>query len=173
MNPLKRLAGLAKNYLHRVQIPSQSKFARFCPLKGVQHMHRLICYRELFYDSSSLRGSQQTLEAPQSTSSLRVSLLCPETHRLGLNDEENGKDKSKKTKINWELPPLSSLEEIFGDIVEKGLKNGLDDLIKRLNSQPIRVATVCSGTESPLLAIEMIQKRKIVKKDDIYPWLRS
>jgi site-specific DNA-cytosine methylase len=58
--------------------------------------------------------------------------------------------------LNTELPPLSSIEAIFKDITAKALSLGLRGALKT-NPTPLRVATMCSGTESPLLAIEMVQ----------------
>jgi site-specific DNA-cytosine methylase len=58
--------------------------------------------------------------------------------------------------LNTELPPLSSIEDIFKDITAKALRLGLREALKK-TPVPLRVATMCSGTESPLLAIEMVQ----------------
>jgi site-specific DNA-cytosine methylase len=58
--------------------------------------------------------------------------------------------------LNTDLPPLSSIEAIFKDITAKALTLGLRKALKT-NTTPLRVATMCSGTESPLLAIEMVQ----------------
>ena len=55
------------------------------------------------------------------------------------------------------LPPLSSIDDIFKDIVTKALDMGLKKILHKSNRQPLRVATMCSGTESPLLALEMVQ----------------
>ncbi|KAJ6110097.1 C-5 cytosine methyltransferase [Penicillium sp. IBT 16267x] len=60
--------------------------------------------------------------------------------------------------IAWNLPPMSNLEEIFTDLAQKAMGLGLERVLQRLDGRPLRVATVCSGTESPLLALEMIQK---------------
>lgn len=64
--------------------------------------------------------------------------------------------------IAWNLPPMSNLEEIFTDLAQKAMGLGLELVLKRLDSRPLRVATVCSGTESPLLALEMIQHGKLL-----------
>jgi site-specific DNA-cytosine methylase/superfamily II DNA or RNA helicase len=55
------------------------------------------------------------------------------------------------------LPPLSSIDDIFRDITTKALDLGLREALQKLNRQPLRVATMCSGTESPLLALDMVQ----------------
>lgn len=59
--------------------------------------------------------------------------------------------------IDTSLPPLSGTREIFSDITKTALKNGLTPILNKLQGRPIRVATLCSGTESPLLALNMIQ----------------
>lgn len=54
--------------------------------------------------------------------------------------------------------PMSDLDEIFQDMTAKALRLGFDKAVKHLKSRRLRVATMCSGTESPLLALEMIRK---------------
>ncbi|KAI2676555.1 hypothetical protein CBS147355_5657 [Penicillium roqueforti] len=56
------------------------------------------------------------------------------------------------------LPPLHTLREIFADMASKAMEIGLEQVLIRLGSRPLRVATMCSGTEAPLLALELIQK---------------
>ncbi|KAJ5084094.1 C-5 cytosine methyltransferase [Penicillium alfredii] len=60
--------------------------------------------------------------------------------------------------FDWELPPLHKLEDIFKDLADKALTQGFADVLSHLGQRPLRVATMCSGTESPLLALEMIQR---------------
>jgi hypothetical protein len=66
------------------------------------------------------------------------------------------RDAGEPKGLNTELPPLSSIEAIFKDITAKALSLGLREALKT-NPVPLRVATMCSGTESTLLAIEMVQ----------------
>ncbi|KAJ5353028.1 hypothetical protein N7452_002002 [Penicillium brevicompactum] len=56
-----------------------------------------------------------------------------------------------------DLPPLFELEEIFADMASKAQRLGFAPVLDALNGRPLRVATMCSGTEAPLLALEMIQ----------------
>ena len=65
--------------------------------------------------------------------------------------------KSKQRGIDTSLPPMSDLHDIFGDIIDKALANGLYDTIADMEHKVIPVATMCSGTESPLLAWQMFQ----------------
>ncbi|KAJ5466265.1 hypothetical protein N7530_010052 [Penicillium desertorum] len=56
-----------------------------------------------------------------------------------------------------DLPPLHTLTDIFADMASNALKMGFEHVLSRLGSRPLRVATMCSGTEAPLLALELIQ----------------
>ena len=53
------------------------------------------------------------------------------------------------------LPPISSIPGIFTDIVSRVPE--ITKVAERIKGRKLRVATMCSGTESPLLALEMIQ----------------
>lgn len=59
-----------------------------------------------------------------------------------------------------DLPPLHTLTDIFADMASNALKMGFEHVLSRLGSRPLRVATMCSGTEAPLLALELIQTGK-------------
>ncbi|KAJ5676207.1 hypothetical protein N7462_009104 [Penicillium macrosclerotiorum] len=60
--------------------------------------------------------------------------------------------------LDQNLPPLYMLGDIFQDLSAKALSLGFANVLRHLGDRPLRVATVCSGTESPILALEMIQK---------------
>jgi site-specific DNA-cytosine methylase len=82
----------------------------------------------------------------------------------------NATAKKKKTKakpassgstrrdLNLSLPPITSIRDIFSDITSNAIDAGLDKVVQRLNNRPLRVATMCSGTESPLLALKLVQQ---------------
>lgn len=63
-----------------------------------------------------------------------------------------------KSYLDQSLPPMHMLEEIFQDLASNALRLGLQNVLDILGDRPLKVATVCSGTESPLLALEMIEK---------------
>jgi hypothetical protein len=74
-------------------------------------------------------------------------------------DEEDGDDgiglnRNKTHADDMKLAPLSTMPEIFRDIVRRNpeLKNVAD----AFKGRKFRVATMCSGTESPLLALQLI-----------------
>lgn len=66
-----------------------------------------------------------------------------------------------KRGLDQSLPPISKIEDIFDDLVSKAERNGFEQFIKRIGDRKLRVATMCSGTEAPLLALDMIAESKI------------
>ncbi|KAJ5485617.1 hypothetical protein N7539_005605 [Penicillium diatomitis] len=60
--------------------------------------------------------------------------------------------------LSLDLPPMHKLEDIYKDIAERAMRLGLGRFLKHIGKRPLRVATACSGTESPILALEMLRK---------------
>jgi hypothetical protein len=54
------------------------------------------------------------------------------------------------------LPPISRLPDIFLDIVSR--LSEVKTLAEHIKGRTLRVATMCSGTESPLLALNLISR---------------
>lgn len=71
-----------------------------------------------------------------------------------LLDRQKGEPKG----LDLSLPPLSDVKDIFTDATRKALTLGLRKPIENLRGRRLRVATMCSGTESPLLALQMISE---------------
>jgi len=70
--------------------------------------------------------------------------------------EDTGLGNGKKSD-EWEgysLPPISDIPDIFGDLV--GNVPEIKEVADHLLGRKLRVATMCSGTESPLLALDLI-----------------
>ncbi|KAL1633340.1 hypothetical protein SLS56_002976 [Neofusicoccum ribis] len=68
---------------------------------------------------------------------------------------------SKPTKsrgIDPGLPPLSDIHDIFKDITERALNNGFLETLGALQGRELRIATMCSGTESPVLALQLVSE---------------
>lgn len=64
---------------------------------------------------------------------------------------------SPKNGLAGDLPPIHDLKQIFEQITLHAVhENGFKEFLKSLNGRQLRVATVCSGTESPILALEMV-----------------
>ncbi|KAJ7504292.1 hypothetical protein B0H11DRAFT_2273456 [Mycena galericulata] len=55
-----------------------------------------------------------------------------------------------------DLPPIHEIPAIFDDLVGRIPK--IKEVAQHISGRKLRVATMCSGTESPLLALELIQK---------------
>ncbi|KAJ3065360.1 hypothetical protein HDU98_011270 [Podochytrium sp. JEL0797] len=74
-----------------------------------------------------------------------------------LNDDEEVDDALAASALA-DLEPINQLNDMFSDMVTR--VPNLYDAVKQFASQrgPLRVATMCSGTESPLLAIELISE---------------
>ncbi|KAI0831805.1 hypothetical protein BC628DRAFT_1311075 [Trametes gibbosa] len=74
------------------------------------------------------------------------------------DDAEDGDgDVGKGANVeNSELPPIFQIPAIFSDLVSRipQIKN----VAEHLKGRKMRVATMCSGTESPLLALGLIQR---------------
>ncbi|OAX82532.1 hypothetical protein ACJ72_03117 [Emergomyces africanus] len=64
--------------------------------------------------------------------------------------------KKPKPGLNRNLPPISRIEDIFDDISIKAERNGFSNFLEHIGLRNLRVATMCSGTEAPLLALEMV-----------------
>ncbi|KAI9883354.1 MAG: hypothetical protein M1823_004888 [Watsoniomyces obsoletus] len=58
-----------------------------------------------------------------------------------------------KPGINHSLPPLHRIEDIFDDLTEKAMSCGFNKAVDYLQGRKIKLATMCSGTESPMLAL--------------------
>lgn len=67
-------------------------------------------------------------------------------------------EKNRYLALN--LPPMHSLEEIYSDFAAKAMSLGFGEFLKHIGDRPLRVGTVCSGTESPIMAMELLQNGK-------------
>ncbi|OJD37011.1 c-5 cytosine-specific dna [Diplodia corticola] len=72
--------------------------------------------------------------------------------------EASGKRPTKSRGIDTNLPPLSNIEDIFKDITQLAMENGFNKTLDALNGHELRIATMCSGTESPVLALELVSE---------------
>jgi hypothetical protein len=59
-----------------------------------------------------------------------------------------------------DLAPLSTVEDWFRDLTAKIKKLGFDKVVHHLNGRALKVATMCSGTESPILALRQISQSR-------------
>lgn len=65
-----------------------------------------------------------------------------------------GLNRNKTHADDMKLAPLSTMPEIFRDIVRHNPE--LKNVAEAFKGRKFRVATMCSGTESPLLALQLI-----------------
>ena len=61
---------------------------------------------------------------------------------------ENGLDAS--------LAPMSSIFSIFNDLTQRAFELGFLDYLRAMKGRPVKIATMCSGTESPIFASRLI-----------------
>ena len=75
------------------------------------------------------------------------------------DEDEVGTTGKKEKYVSPEdssLPPISRLPDIFLDIVSR--LSEVKTLAEHIKGRTLRVATMCSGTESPLLALNLISR---------------
>jgi len=73
------------------------------------------------------------------------------------DDDAQPAASSKNTASEFsDLPPIHDIAAIFSDMVARTPE--MKSVAKHIQGRPLRVATMCSGTESPLLALEMIRR---------------
>lgn len=71
------------------------------------------------------------------------------------NDAPTTKKKTKSTPPDTSgLPPIQDIPAMFADLV--GHIPQIKDVAEHIKGRKLRVATMCSGTESPLLALDLI-----------------
>ena len=76
----------------------------------------------------------------------------------GKKETRNVDAWSYKGGITEDLPPMSDINEIFDDLTANAARHGLREVVKSLESYKVKVATMCSGTESPILALGLISE---------------
>ncbi|KAK2463557.1 hypothetical protein APHAL10511_004308 [Amanita phalloides] len=111
--------------------------------------------------------NQQSLDAFFS-SKKKDDKLRPENDRSDPDDEQDTHDsdapvvrrKDKHGKPSApdasDLPPISDISAIFDDLVSRIPE--IQHVARHVIGRKLRIATMCSGTESPLLALDLIRK---------------
>ncbi|KAJ3211992.1 hypothetical protein HDU67_004137 [Dinochytrium kinnereticum] len=95
-------------------------------------------------------ATKQTLLKPLSATRKRAPRQ-PTKKAAKRNDEEEDADEQ----VPDELEPINKLADMFDDMVKRN--PDFVAAIRQLN-RPLRVATMCSGTESPLLALQLLSR---------------
>ena len=68
--------------------------------------------------------------------------------------QATSKANSKLPPDQSDLPPINDIPTIFADLVDRIPQ--IKGVVERVQGRKLRVATMCSGTESPLLALDLI-----------------
>ncbi|CEL01085.1 hypothetical protein ASPCAL00677 [Aspergillus calidoustus] len=102
---------------------------------------------------ASTTSSNSTLTANSNVTESAIDLDVPEIAR---SQPYSGAMRAR-TQLALSLPPLYKLSDIYKSLADKAINLGLDEVLEYLGERPLRVVTVCSGTEAPLLALEMVK----------------
>ncbi|KAL1970171.1 hypothetical protein VTN77DRAFT_6576 [Rasamsonia byssochlamydoides] len=97
----------------------------------------------------------ENIEDPQPSDTMLLDEPEPEIPEIERIQFMSNK-KLWKAGLDATLPPIDNLEEIFDDIARRAMANNFQAFLNHLASRKLRVVTMCSGTESPLLAMEMV-----------------
>ena len=62
--------------------------------------------------------------------------------------------------IDKESAPLYTVDQMFDHMTDKALTLGFDTALEFFSNVPLRIGTMCSGTEAPVLSCDMIKQRK-------------
>lgn len=82
--------------------------------------------------------------------------MDPELPEVIRSEPHFGK-RRLSTQLALNLPPLHKLSDIYRSITARALELNLGGFLQHIGSKPLRIVTACSGTESPLLALELVQ----------------
>jgi hypothetical protein len=112
-------------------------------------------------DIATVRSSSAPLD-PQGEEDLEDVVAKPATKKRKPNKPSpnlsSAKPKISKRDLDLTLPPLTHIQDIFLDITKKALTKGFDQVLDFLKGGDLKVGTMCSGTESPLLALRLVQQ---------------
>lgn len=177
--PLKSKYFATKNYKHAQSLRPLPRFFRESSNDPVQsagtttetpsedgELGDLICS----LGTLTIHLQQNYFDSQQNTKSIDEQIaigfkrIQDKSDQDGQENEENSKTRRKTDKLvpfnglNKNLKPLCKIDDIFDDLTWNATKNGFEDFLAKIGSQKLKVSTLCSGTESPLLALQMIQE---------------
>ncbi|GAA5872529.1 hypothetical protein JCM8547_006937 [Rhodosporidiobolus lusitaniae] len=78
----------------------------------------------------------------------------PKSRKKASKPRAKGKGTRADEALDFSLPPMTNIETIFEDLTA-GFADKLAKLFKKLD-RPLRIATMCSGTEAPILALRLM-----------------
>lgn len=112
-----------------------------------------------FFNKSRSDPEEETEGASSEESTYDRSCMAIDIDQEDEDEDEVGTTGRKEKNISPEdssLPPISRLPDIFLDIVSR--LSEVKTLAEHIKGRTLRVATMCSGTESPLLALNLISR---------------
>lgn len=74
------------------------------------------------------------------------------------DDAEGSIGWGKHNHLDYESPPLSNIDEMFSSIADVALSHNFVPACSPFATKGIRVFTMCSGTESPFISMNLLQK---------------
>ncbi|KAL8691849.1 MAG: hypothetical protein Q9218_003010 [Villophora microphyllina] len=88
-------------------------------------------------------------------------------------DQHNARTKANAagkhgTGIQWDLPPMTELEDMFADLISRAWDHGLSDGAQMLQGNVLKLVTLCSGTEAPMLALQYILDALVMRGIQIH-----
>lgn len=115
---------------------------------------------EFEFDDLPAEQSSATEEdgATEEDEAVSVTDILPSRPKAKPRMQKKSSGATEGKGIDFSLPPIDSVEDAFADMAAKALELGLDNVLTKLKGHQIKVATMCSGTESPLLAFELFSK---------------
>jgi hypothetical protein len=109
-------------------------------------------------EMDAMSEEETEVVAPNKKSRAKSSPKVPVAKKraAGDDDEDDVAEESAGGSNSWQAnePPIHNISEIFSDIVKREPR--FKDVAERVRGRKLRVATMCSGTESPLLALDMM-----------------
>jgi site-specific DNA-cytosine methylase len=126
-------------------------------------------------DSLSENGVLQSSETDASSEEEQIQEKAMRTAAPKSKRSKASETTKPVTKgIDWNLPPLSLNQEIFADMLTKALPLGLENALSGLKDRQLRVATMFSGLETPIIALNLIcdalkeQGRATIQVDHVF-----
>ncbi|KAL3447380.1 hypothetical protein BJX65DRAFT_318225 [Aspergillus insuetus] len=106
--------------------------------------------------STALASTNPSHLTPTSSPNLTDSAIDLDIPEIARSQPYSGPMRAR-TQLALSFPPLYKLSDIYKSLADKAIDLGLDQVLEHLGERPLRIVTVCSGTEAPLLALEMVK----------------
>lgn len=108
------------------------------------------------YGEKDARRKQPT-EAEERLRNAQDVMLKTLVDAFRSHNRETISSKKEEKGIDYSLPPMTNIDDMFADMVGRlWHKHGLQDAVKQLRKTVLKVATMCSGTEAPILSMNSI-----------------